>query len=247
MEYLTQEVTETTFSRELELDFSTCDLRRRMKLSAMLGAMASAGGYDYDARGLPYERMREMGQVFLLSQISLKVHHLPENRDILKVTTWENGSHGVHVYRCYRFTDRTGRPCIDGRSSWIIVNPDTRRVLRPASFTGKPLLKVEREIDCPPCDRMAVPEGMEDIGTHAVAFTELDGNGHLYSGRYGDIIYDALPEELQMRDLKEFSIHYSHEATLGQTLRLTGRREEDGYVMAGWNGEETCFVCRCGF
>ena len=131
MEYLTQEVTETTFSRELELDFSTCDLRRRMKLSAMLGAMASAGGYDYDARGLPYERMREMGQVFLLSQISLKVHHLPENRDILKVTTWENGSHGVHVYRCYRPASMGAVP---GLSSIRI----------PEGFYGPPLLRASR-------------------------------------------------------------------------------------------------------
>lgn len=60
MEYLTQELTETTFSREEELTFASCDVRKKMKLSTMLSMMASIAGYDYDARGLTYEVLRDM-------------------------------------------------------------------------------------------------------------------------------------------------------------------------------------------
>ncbi|MBU5627868.1 acyl carrier protein [Oscillibacter sp. MSJ-2] len=248
MEYLTQELTETTFSREEELTFANCDVRKKMKLSAMLSTMASIAGYDYDARGLTYEVLRDMQQVFLLARITLKVHRLPENRDILKVTTWENGVRGVHMRRCFDLSDREGRPCVAGRSSWILVDPDSRKILRPGLFTGKPIAEVERELDCPECKKVLLPkEGVEEIGRRQVRFTDLDANGHLYSGNYGNVIWDFLPEELQLRDLREFSINYNHEATLGEELRLTGCRAGDRYYMMGQGGGEPCFTCECVF
>ena len=73
----------------------------------------------------------------------------------------------------------------------------------------------------------------------------INGNGHLYSGRYGDIIWDYLPTDLQDKELKEFYINYSKEATLGQELRIRGVREENTYRMEGVGPEHSCFTALC--
>lgn len=74
------------------------------------------------------------------------------------------------------------------------------------------------------------------------------GHGHLYSANYGDIIWDYLPRDLQERTPREFYINYNHEATLGETLRLVGFRNEDGsYLMEAIGPDATCFTALCVF
>ena len=87
--------------------------------------------------------------------------------------------------------------------------------------------------------------------THDVARTvrwsDLDGNGHLFSGNYGDIIWDALPEDLQAQPPREFQINYSREAVLGDVLRLEGFRSEEGYFVEGLGPRGSCFTALCVF
>ena len=103
-------------------------------------------------------------------------------------------------------------------------------------------------IDCPDPQKIVLPhEGTEDLGTRVIRWSDLDGNGHLYSGNYGDIVWDALPADLQSRTPREFQINYSKEATLGQELRMVGVRQENEYLMEGLGPEGVCFSARCVF
>lgn len=247
MDGFCEEMTRALPGRETELSFAQCDARRKMKLSAMLSLLVSAAGWDYDARGLTYERLLSEGKAILLSRITLAVSRLPENRDVLRVETWENGVRGVHMRRCFRITDQAGRPCVDARSQWVVVEPASRRILRPTACDW-PIREEERPLDCPDCPRLAFrEEDMEPWGGRHVLFSDLDGNGHLYSGFYGNYVWDALPADLQTRDLKSFSITYSHEATLGTEICFFGRRTAAGCDILGKRDGETCFMAQCGF
>lgn len=244
-----QWLTEDSFSRQEELLFANCDQNQQVRLSTLLSLCASVAGNDYDARNLPYELLRtEYHQVILLSRIALKLHHRPGVRDMLTVTTWEDGCRGAQLQRAYEMTDQAGRLCVSGRSDWILVDPDSRRILRPSAFTAKPLAVCPKPIDCPPCKKVTLPgEGAEELGTRSVVWSDLDGNGHVYSGNYGDILWDYLPPELQSAELREFSLNYCKEATLGQTLRLLGVREGNVYRMEGVGPLGTCFAAECVF
>jgi len=80
-----------------------------------------------------------------------------------------------------------------------------------------------------------------------VMWSDLDGNGHLYSGKYGDIVWDHLPAQWQEETPLEFHINYSKEATLGEELRLAGICGEDGYRMEGMGSGGVCFTARIVF
>ena len=126
--------------------------------------------------------------------------------------------------------------------------PVTRKIMRPSAFTAKPLMTSDRPLDCPETRKIVLPkEAREDLGSRKVRWSDLDGNGHLFSGNYGDIIWDALPEDLQTRVPREFQINYSREAVLGDELKLEGFRGEEGYFVEGLGPHGPCFTALCVF
>lgn len=243
-----QTLTETSYSRQEELTFRDCDRNKRVRVGTLLSKMAVFAGYDYDARGLTHEKLYAMREVFLLSRAALRIHACPRAGDVLTVTTMENGARGAHMQRVYEMADQTGRLCVSAKSDWILVDPITRKIMRPGAFTAKPLTLCGREIDCPDPKKIVLPrEGLEDLGVRRVVWSDLDGNGHLFSGNYGDVVWDALPADLRERTPREFYINYSREATLGEDLRLEGFREGGTYRMEGLGPEGACFTALCVF
>ncbi|MCI8971291.1 MAG: acyl carrier protein [Oscillibacter sp.] len=248
MEDFRQELYENGYFRQEELVFWDCDREQRVRVAALLSRLGAFAGYDYDARGLTHELLWANRKVFLLSRAALRIHDCPRARDVLGITTWEAGPRAAHMGRNYEMRDREGRLRVSARTDWILVDPVTRKILRPSAFTAKPLLSSDRPLDCPETRKIVLPrEGREDLGTRTVRWSDLDGNGHLFSGNYGDIIWDALPEDLQTRVPREFQINYSREAVLGDVLRLEGCRGETGYFVEGLGPRGSCFTALCVF
>ena len=248
MQDFKQILTEDSYSRQEELVFWDCDRNKRVRIATLLSKVGAFGGYHYDALGLTHEVLFDQGVVFLLSRTTLHIHAIPHARDVLTIQTWENGAKGVQVQRVFEMTDQTGRLCVSAKSDWVLADPNTHRILRPSSFTLRPLGTCPKEIDCPEPRKILLPkEGQEDLGERKVVWSDLDGNGHLFSGNYGDIVWDYLPSDLQDRVPKEFSINYSREAKLGDAIRLRGVREGDLYRMEGFGPDGVCFTASCLF
>ncbi|MEG1593688.1 MAG: thioesterase [Oscillibacter sp.] len=248
MDFFHQRLTENSFSRQEELTFADCDRNKRARIATLLSMAAASAGHDYDARNLPYEQLYALREVFLLSRLCLHIHRCPTSGECLTVTTWENGCGRAHVQRVFEWTDAAETLCVSARSEWILVNPETRKILRPSAFTAKPITVCPKAIDCPACKKVLLPrEGLDPLGTRKIVWSDLDGNGHVYSGNYGDIAWDALPADLQDRVPDTFYINYSKEATLGEELTLVGLREGDSYRMEGVGNSGTCFTCELVF
>lgn len=250
-----QVLTADSYSRQIEMNFGGCDRWKRVRVGTLLSLAADAAGFDYDARGLPHEKLLELGEAFLLSRAAIRIHDCPHFRDVLEVKTWENGIHGAHMQRVYEFRDLTGRFRVSIKSDWILIDVHNRRILRPTEFKAKPISSCSQSIDCPETKKILPPrKNIQELGTRQIRWSDLDGNGHLYSGNYGNIFWDYLPENLQDRIPREFFINYHKEISLGQVLTLTGALEEseqpenfEDYRMAGTGPEGTCFTALARF
>ena len=246
--FLKAVLTENGYSRQEELSFADCDRNKNVRVGALLARAAVYGGYDYDARGLTHEKLLALREVFLLSRAVLRIHRCPKAGDVLEISTWENGVKGAHMQRVFEMRGTAGALMVSAKSDWILVDPLTRRILRPGAFTAKPLTVCPKEIDCPEPGKIpALRERGEELGVRRVMWSDLDGNGHLFSGRYGDIVWDYLPAPLQERAPREFHINYSKEATLGEEVRLIGLQEGDAYRMEGLGPGGVCFTALCVF
>ena len=239
------ELTDVDYSRQEEVTFSECDRNGMMRIAALLSKIALFGGYDYDARGMTREVLLEMGYAFLLSRVAVRLHRCPRYGDVLTVRTWENGVKGAHMQRVFEMFDQEERLCVSAKSDWILVDPVSHKIHRPRGFTDVSLERDRKLIDCSEPGKIVLPkEGLEELGERRVVWSDLDGNGHLYSGRYGDIVWDYLPEDVQEKTPLEFYINYSKEAKLGDRLQLRGIREETGYRLEGLGAAGVCFSAR---
>lgn len=248
MEDFKQRLYENGYFRQEELVFWDCDRNQRARVAALLSRLGAFAGYDYDARGLTHEVLWANREVFLLSRAALSIRDCPRAGDVLDIDTWEAGAQAAHMRRYYEMRDREGRVRVSAKTDWILVDPVTRKILRPSAFTAKPLMRSDRPLDCPAPRKIVLPRReREDLGTREIRWSDLDGNGHLFSGNYGDIIWDALPGDLQPLVPREFYINYSREAVLGDALRLEGLRGEEGYFVEGLGPQGVCFTALCVF
>ena len=115
---------EDSYMRQQQLIFADCDRYRRARVSTLLSIAAAVAGADYDARGLTYEKLYEMREVFLLSRVALRIHRCPTALQVVDITTWEDGVKGAHMQRVYEISDREGT-LVSIRSDWILVDPLT--------------------------------------------------------------------------------------------------------------------------
>ena len=256
------------YSRQMELTFPDCGPDKKARISSLLGWMAIFGGFDYDARGLTHDVLWERREVFLLSRAVMKIDKRPVDRDILNIRTWENGIHGARMRREYRMEYLDGTCAVSGKSEWILADPITRKILRPANFTARELLPRPDglEIDCPEPEKIRFPDDKNNnnikinTGGRIVNWSDLDGNGHVFSGNYADFVWDFLPADLKERSVKLFSINYSKEAVLGEKIDLRGafadndsnsdsENGENGcdYIVRGDGPDGTCFLCEIIF
>lgn len=240
---------EHVFYQDSFLHFYDCDCYERAKLSTILKYIADIAGVDYTQKGFSHQYLWDRGMVFLLSRTSLRIERMPKAYETVTVSTWEQAKKGSQFMRHFEIFDQEGTLLISAATAWLLVNPVSRKILRPEVFTGFMPKLPDKLPDCELPGKLRMPEGQTLVGRRVIRFSDLDGNGHVYNSVYGDIAYDFLPAEYQSRPLRGFQINYQTEAVLGEELELYLAPGDpqclflEGRNAAGGN----CFVCKLEF
>jgi acyl-ACP thioesterase len=98
-------------------------------------------------------------------------------------------------------------------------------------------------------ERLKMPKVSDEIGEmddvtedhHRVRYSDLDANGHCNSGRYFEILLDAI-EPGEAFTPSRFEITYVKEAMLGQVLKVKWTQDALGYRfhVTTLSGETCC-------
>lgn len=236
-----------TFEKTQEVYFSLCDFTQRLKPSALLCLTSDLAGEDYGDRGLPHDKLQNEGFVFLVSRVRFSIKRSVRAEERIRFITYERKIAGPFCIRDYILEDAEGEQIIVGRSAWILCDPNTRRILRPASFPYEIQNHEDIELSVGEPDKLRPVENMERLGERRVVYSDLDGNGHVNNSVYGDMACDVLPMELFEGELKEFAINFVKEAKIGDIITLYGGKDGDSQVVIGYVGEAVCFECAFTF
>jgi acyl-ACP thioesterase len=224
--------------------FYECDHLGRFKPSAILKSASEVAGYDYTAKGLTHEFLWEHKMVFLVSQVSFKIfRNLSENTDIT-LRTWENGkkrAQFIRGFEIYSNISENRELAVQGMAGWILVNTDTKRIIKPADFPY-PMPQREDILQCLGIGRIR-SENLQFLGTRKVAFSDLDGNGHVYNSNYADFAMDFLPTEVFERPIDNFRINYNSETKLGDSIDIFGEILQEKAILSGKCNGKNCFEC----
>ncbi|MBR4823935.1 MAG: acyl-[Spirochaetaceae bacterium] len=231
------------FHREMKLSFSQCDQFHRLKLSELLAITSDAAVEDFNERGLSWKFLAEHDTAILLSRLAFRIHKMPKTNDIIAVHTWEEAPQGLQLFRKYEITGKDGKKLVSGTSSWLVVNPATRRIIKPANFTLREAPGFTTPLNTLECGKIQQDENAVFLEERKVRPSDLDGNGHVNNSRYGDYITDCLSEEQLSRQLKDFRLNYAKEATSGQTLQLFASEDkaQNTITITGKQEQNVCF------
>lgn len=237
-------MTDFVFEKHKTLSFNEFDMYKRLKVSTTMKYIADIAGVDFTRKGLSHDYLWEKGMVFLLSRVAIKNHRIPKDNEKLLFTTYENGTKGVLFNRNFIIYGEDGIPTISAKTCWVLCEPATRKIIRPKDFTLKEINELPNlPIDCPDAGKIQLPS-LAYAGERKIVFSDIDYNGHVYNAAYADIACDILPSKLLEKPIQEFSINFSHEAKLGEHMKLYTYAEGKQAYVQGKLEKQTSFECR---
>lgn len=235
------------FYKEMELRFCDCDNQKRARIETILRIMSDIAGVAYSAKGYTHSWLWEHHSVFLVTRAAIRMHRMPRADEIIIAKTWENERKGAQYYRDVQLLDQEGRTLVEGQTAWIVVDPETRAIQKPANFPGTFEPHPELVADTLPPDRLKISSGLTSVGSRKIVYSDIDSNNHTYNAVYAGIACDFLPAELMARPMTDFRINFKQEALLGETLDIQTWLGGNVATVVGKLGDIVSFECEMTF
>jgi acyl-ACP thioesterase len=190
--------------------------------------------------GVGRAAMRQSGQVWILSRLSVFINRRPKFDENMTIRTWPRGANKLCAIRDYDIhfspdiAGHTDGPCRDtalvrGRSAWLVVDLAKRRPLRPQiAMDNLPLNENVNALPGENPDGNDAPPALaaRDYGAaipvpRRASYSDIDYNGHVNNTRYIQWIQDLLePEMLKNAKQLRLDINYLSEVLYGETIAL---------------------------
>ncbi len=215
-----------------ELVFGQCDLALNVRISTLIEHLVTASSQHCRSVGMTYESFLANDIAFVLTRCTLEIHKLPVCFQHITLQTWIDGLKGPYYQRVTQWRDENDELLVSGRSDWVLIQPSSRNLCKPDK--SDPRFSVKSPVSLPPCQRIKPGDTpLEKLRTHQVSWSDIDGNGHLHSANYGDIIWNALPDQLQLKKPKRFSVEFQKEGCLNDQLEIFGGQNDNAYLVTG--------------
>jgi acyl-ACP thioesterase len=192
-----------------------------LRPTVLLDYLLDAAGNHAARIGVGMHAMNEMGLTWFLSRLHVQVRRYPRGGEIMTIETWPSGIQRLFFTREFVVTDEAGERLAIGSSSWIAVNPSTRRPVRPSSL-GVALPRREERPLPSEFPKLPSPEGETMARSYRPLACHIDVNQHVNSTVYPRWTLDCVPEAIWRECLpSELEIAYVSETQYEDTVQAT--------------------------
>lgn len=198
--------------------------------------------------GFGYDDLIGSRTAWVLARMYIRFIDLPLWRNDVTLTTWHKGLNRLFFLRDFRMTDPQGNVRVEATTSWIVLNLDTRRLVRDPKLMDEGTKCSENAVE-QPADKVQLPKDaqMEFVMEHTVSYSDVDLLGHTNNAMYMHWAMDAVPYEITSKHpLKEVTINFNHETRAGEKVSIyrTSLQAEDGLrvFIEGKVGDTSSFV-----
>lgn len=208
------------------------DASWRLKPASFMNLAQEAAGRHAVYLGFGYDDLIVSNTAWILSRVHVQFIDTPQWREDITLTTWHKGLNRLFFLRDFILTDNEGRERVKATTSWLILNLDTRRLVRDPKLIEVGTVCEENVIETP-ADKVQMPKDVEPefVMEHTVAYSDIDTNGHTNNAMYMQWAMDAVNYEVASKmPLKEFTINFNHETKPGEVVKLyrAALEKEDG-------------------
>lgn len=231
---------EKTYEKEIVVCQYECDVKNRMTASALLKQTQQISTEHCDYFGLDAAYYRATNTAFLLSKISARFHREILVGEKLKLITQPALPKKAVYHRYTGIYDQQGREAASVDSRWILVDMETRRILRkiPENFNFPFLTESVPEHPC----KMIKAQSLLPAGRQRAVYSKVDQNGHLNNAEYASVVCDLIPlEQMTQQPMRAMILAYHNELRLGDSMELSMGSVENGYYVVGEKDGRLCF------
>lgn len=229
------------FSQKTVIPCYDTDPECRLKPAAFMNLTQEIAQLHADILGFGYDELRSTHTAWVLSRMHIRFISHPLWREEVNLRTWHKGTERLFYLRDFLMTDNAGKVLVEATTSWLVLNLETRRLVRNPAFEGLDTATMEHAIE-QPCEKIVMPAGAEIAGEHTVSFSDIDMNGHTNNARYAVWAMDALDYELtSSRPVKEQKINFLHETKPGDRVTLYHAGQGNRHYVEGRVGDQAVF------
>ena len=208
------------------------DANQLMRPTAMLDLMQEAANVNASTLGFGYDELINSNTAWVLSRTHVKFINMPKWRQEVNLKTWHKGVAKLFHLRDFILSDMDGNPMVLATTSWLIIDLNTRRLVRNSDLA---LSDTAMDAIETPADKVVIPVDIEPelVRKHPITWSEIDTNGHVNNVKYVVWAIDAVKaEDIKERPLKELLINYDAEVMPGDIVKISRVRQEteDGII-----------------
>lgn len=221
--------------KDYPIHFGHIDNRGQARPSAFFAIMQDAATEHADALHIGRE---DLQAVWVLSRLHCRLSRPVLVHETIHVRTWCAGIKGATWLRAFDLSV-DGEPVGQALSSWVVLDSDSRRILRPTQIPA-----AQDYLALVPGQSPAVPGklacgALRPHHVHTVRYSDLDINGHMNNVKTVDVVCDGL--ELDRRAgqfVSEIQVNYTAECMPGEEIALSVGEDGQGmtYVFGAVDG-----------
>lgn len=210
------------YTEKLTIPCYDTDASWRLKPASFMNYAQEAAGRHAVYLGFGYDDLILTNTAWILSRVHVEFTDTPKWREDITLTTWHKGLNRLFYLRDFILTDDEGRERVKATTSWLVLNLETRRLVRDPMLMEEGTVCSDNVLETP-ADKVQMPKDavQELVLEHTVAYSDIDTNGHTNNAMYMQWAMDAVGYEItSVRPVKEFTINFNHETKAGDKVSI---------------------------
>ncbi|MFI3333142.1 MAG: acyl-ACP thioesterase domain-containing protein [Rikenellaceae bacterium] len=202
------------------------DIWGYMRPTAILNICQEVAYIHSAQKDLGFDTLLSHNMAWVLSRVKVAIERLPVWREQVRVRTWHKRQSGVFSLRDYIFYDADDKAIIRVTTSWLIINLESRRIIRADKIFNNEgaltLAEYPHDAITEEAERIEIPTERCSAGDHKVYYSDMDVNHHVNNTRYLEWACDHSPKQMQPDvTLKGLCINFNHEAKFEDVVSLS--------------------------
>lgn len=229
------------------------DASWRLKPSAFMDLAQEMANRHATVLGFGYDDLILTRTAWILSRVNIRFEKTPLWRDEVSLTTWHKGLNRLFFLRDFIMKDKDGNECVKATTSWLVLNLDTRRLVRDPHLMDEGTTCTDNVIETP-AEKVQMPKGVEPelVKEHKVSYSDVDLNGHTNNAMYMQWAMDAIDYSVaSAKPVKEVTINFNHETKAEDVVKIyrADVENEDGLrvFVEGKVNEQSSFCVEIVF
>ena len=244
-----------TFFQDLTVPCYEVDSSLCLKPASFMDMAQEIAYWAAQGLGFGYDDLQTHHTAWVLSRMHFHIDKAPQWRDRVHLETWHKGADGLFYLRDFRLRSESGEEVIRCTSSWLIINTETRHIVRPEALQEALRIEgavAESAIETPAAKILPTKEmQLEAVAQRTVSYSDVDVLSHTNNARYMLWAMDVLDFGLvSTKRVSDVEINFNKETRPGDVVEMFRCRypgEPESWYVEGRVGGKPAFCAKITF